>query len=203
MKLVVGLLLFAATQQHRPAGWDRGNKAGWEGDYPPGWTKKSSAQREGFLLQYNAARTELRLHLKGHKKSRFSADAGCSLLLKGVNAGLEISVALDLCKTSADHGLSGADCGIALRSCSRVHGSGIPHGEVGAFVKSRIRAGVRGEFLASSIHGELERRKGNKKGPGVKGASGGPKADGRKPARPSSSGEEGKGKGKGKGKKKK
>jgi hypothetical protein len=177
----------ALAQDHRPRGWDKGTKAGWDGDCPPGWDKRTEAEKKKFCEDYEKARAELVLCIGNAKEPTLSVEVGCDLLLRSVNAGVDIGVALDLCKTSIELRLPKNDCEVALKATLAVHGTDVPQVEICAFVKGRLKVGDRGDVLVVRIKDDVGKRdkaikekkgkpehadKGDKGGNGDKGGKG-------------------------------
>ncbi len=195
MKAVAFLIVVAAladAQDKRPPGWDKGKKAGWDGDVPPGWEKKSDKEKEEHLVVYDKACADLKIHLedciKLDPKLEINVDIGLDLFKRSVNAGFSIDASLDLVRGCVEVKLPRADAEICVKTVScESYEKDVDHKNLGQWVKQQIKDGKRGNELADCIKVEVGKRHDEKqKGKG----SGGPPED------------KGGGKGKGKGKNK-
>jgi hypothetical protein len=188
------LLVLAApadAQDKRPPGWDKGKKAGWDGDVPPGWEKKSAKEKEEYLVVFDKCIAELKLHLEARVKLdsglEINVEVGLDLFKRSCNGGYPVGASADLVKACVELKLPRADAEICLKTCScESLDKEVDHENLGQWVKDQVQSGKRGQELADCIKAEIDRRHDEKQ----KGKSGGPHED------------KGGGKGKGKGKNK-
>jgi hypothetical protein len=166
MRTIVILLALAAVaeaQSNRPPGWDKGKKAGWDGELPPGWEKKTDKEKEEHLAAVDAGCEELKVHvencLKVEPKLELGVDVSVDLFKRCVNAGFPVHASLELVKGCVELKLPKADAEIAVKTCScESFEKDVDHENLGQWVKEQIKAGKRGPELAECIKVEINKR---------------------------------------------
>lgn len=161
MTLILALVLAAAVQEEDPAltdmpeGWQTGKKSGWDGDYPPGWEKKTDQEKREFLRLWNAAKFKYIKFMQGAKGNPTGAVTGEQFMFKAVNGGLGISPALELAKFGQSQKLKEPDFKCMMKGSCAMYGTDVPHGEGVNIVKDLVQAGLRGLALEKRIVTEI------------------------------------------------
>ena len=164
MKMMLAVILFALPQQDDPTltsmpeGWVNGKKSGWDGDYPPGWEKKTEEEKQKFLEQWNNAKFKYIKFMQGAKGFPTPPVTGINLMFRAVNGGLSISATLDLGMFGQNQKLKEVDFKIMLKSACAAYGTEVPHGEAANIVKDLVITGLRGAPLEQRIKAEISKK---------------------------------------------
>ncbi|HKS17431.1 MAG TPA: hypothetical protein VJU16_08975 [Planctomycetota bacterium] len=161
MSLLLALFLTAVPQEDDPTltsmpeGWVSGKKSGWDGDYPPGWEKKTDEEKEKFLETWNNAKARYIRYLKGAKGLPTGPVTGILYMLKAVNAGLGCQASADIAMFGQNRKLKENDFKIMLKAAASVHGTDVPHTDVVVIVKDLLTNGLLGSALDQRIRAEI------------------------------------------------
>jgi hypothetical protein len=160
MSLLIALLLAAVPQEdpsltEMPEGWITGKKSGWDGDYPPGWEKKTDEEKQAFLKKWNEAKFKYIKFMSGAKGHPTGPVTALIFMLKAVNAGLGINQAVDLTMFGQNNKLKEADFKLMLKGASSVYGTEVPHQESVNITKDLVTTGLRGSSLEQRIRAEI------------------------------------------------
>jgi hypothetical protein len=161
MAMILALFLAAAVQEEDPSltempeGWRSGTKSGWDGDYPPGWEKKSDEEKKKFLEQWNAAKFRYIKFMQGAKGNPTGSVTGILFMLKAVNAGLKIPQAADLAMFGQNQKLKEPDFKAMMKGTCAVNGTEVPHGDAVNIAKDLVTSGIRGGTLEKRIGQEI------------------------------------------------
>src|SRR5262245_45114327 len=164
MSLLLALFLTAVPQEDDPTltampeGWVSGKKSGWDGDYPPGWEKKTDEEKQKFLETWNNAKSRYIRSVKGAKGLPTGPVTGILYMLKAVNAGLGCQAAADIAMFGQSKLLKEADFKIMLKAASSAYGTEVPHNEVVVIVKDLVTAGLLGSTLDQRIRAEIMKK---------------------------------------------
>ena len=162
MTLLLALLLtgFQAdpADTEMPKGWVEGKKAGWDGDYPPGWPEKTQEEKDKFLEKWNEAKLRYIRYVQNEKGLPTGPVTAANLMLKSVNGGLQIRTALELTKFGQTSRLKEGDFTIMLKASCSVYGTEVPQDDVITLVKELVAANLRGTVLDQRIRLEIIKR---------------------------------------------
>lgn len=162
MSLMLALLLLAPPQDptltDMPESWINGKKSGWDGDYPPGWDKKTDEEKKKFLERWNNAKFRYIKAMSGVKGTPTGPVAGILIWFKSVNAGLAIEQGEILALFGHTHKLKQPDYEIMFKGASSVHGTEVPHPDAVAITKEAIVAGLRGTALEQKVRAEIQKK---------------------------------------------
>ena len=164
MEMLLALFLVSAIPQddptltEMPEGWVTGKKSGWDGDYPPGWEKKTDEEKKEFLRIWNEAKFKYIKYMQGSKGTPTGAVTAVLFMLKAVNAGLGINQSAALAMFGQDQKLKEADFKIMLKAASSVYGTEVPHYDAVNIVKDLVTTGLRGSALDQRIRAEISKK---------------------------------------------
>ena len=164
MSLLLALFLTAAPQEEDPTltampeGWVSGKKSGWDGDYPPGWEKKTEEEKQKFLETWNLAKARYIRYLKGAKGLPTGPVTGILYMLKAVNAGLGPAASADIAMFGQNKKLKEGDFKIMMKASASVYGTDVPHTEVVVIVKDLLTTGLLGSALDQRIRAEIMKK---------------------------------------------
>lgn len=119
----------------RPPGWNQGKKQGWKTEFPPGWENWDNAKRQQWQHGLNRAKNAVRKHAEARLNASLRA------LEMAARKGTPLNHAEEMAKAGLERGLGPFD-----------------FEPLGKFVVERVRAGLKGEDLATTIHQEINRR---------------------------------------------
>jgi hypothetical protein len=161
MTMILALFLAVAVQEEDPAltempeGWQSGTKSGWDGDYPPGWEKKTDEEKKKMLEQWNQAKFKYIRFMQGAKGNPTGSVTGINFMLKAVNGGVNIPQALELAKFGQQQKLKEQDFKAMMKGSCAMNGTDVPHAEGVNIVKDLVLAGLRGGTLEKRIAVEI------------------------------------------------
>ena len=163
MNLMLALFLIAIPQDDptltsMPEGWVNGKKSGWDGDYPPGWDKKTDEEKEKFLEKWNNAKFRYIKFMQGAKGMPTGAVTAVLFMLKAVNGGLGIDQSAELTMFGQNQKLKEVDFKVMMKAACSVYGTEVPHGEAVNIVKDLVILGLRGSPLDQRIRGEISKK---------------------------------------------
>jgi hypothetical protein len=164
MSMMLALFLCALPPQDDPTltsmpeGWLNGKKSGWDGDYPPGWEKKTEEEKEAFLKEWNEAKFRYIKYMQGAKGNPTGSVTGILFMFKAVNGGVRITQATDLAMFGQNQKLKEPDFKIMMKSACSVYGTEVPHGEMVNIVKDLVTTGLRGAPLEQRIKAEIAKK---------------------------------------------
>ena len=163
--LLVALALTAPLQQdptltEMPEGWVNGKKSGWDGDYPPGWEKKTEEEKQKFLEKWNNAKFKYIKAMTGTKGNPTGNVTGIILMLKAVNAGLDIDPTQQLALFGQQQKLKENEYTIMMKATAQAaSGTDVPHGEAVNITKDIVVSfGLRGSALDQRIRAEIAKK---------------------------------------------
>ena len=119
----------------RPPGWNQGKKQGWKTEFPPGWENWDNAKKQQWQHGLNRAKNAVRKHTEARLNASLRA------LEMAARKGTPLNHAEEMAKAGLERGLGPFD-----------------FEPLGKFVVERVRAGLKGEDLATTIHQEINRR---------------------------------------------
>jgi len=111
------------------------NKENWKTELPPGWKKWDNTKRQQWEQGLNRARDAVR------KRTEARLNAALRTLEMTARKGVPLDHAEQTANAGLDNGLGPFD-----------------FEPFGKFVTERVKAGVKGEYLAKEIHEEVSRR---------------------------------------------
>lgn len=163
MNLLLALLIAAIPQEDptltaMPEGWVSGTKSGWDGDYPPGWEKKTDEEKQKFLEKWNSAKSRYIRYMLGVKGSPTGPVTGILYMLKAVNGGLDINSTCDLGMFGQKQKMKEADFKLMLKGATAVHGTDVPPVEAVNIVKDLVITGLKGSTLEIKIRAEIAKK---------------------------------------------
>lgn len=162
MSLLLILMLMSPqddpTLTEMPEGWVTGKKSGWDGDFPPGWEKKTDEEKQKFLEQWNNAKFRYIKFMQGAKGHPTGPVTGVLYMLKAVNAGLAINASAELAMFGQNRKLKEADFKIMMKAASSVYGTEVPHFEAVNIVKDLLTTGLLGTALDQRIRAEISKK---------------------------------------------
>lgn len=123
-----------------PPGWKQGNKQGWKTEFPPGWKSWDNAKRQQWKHGLERAKNAVRKHNEARLNAALRA------LELAARKGTPLHHAEEMAKTGLERGLGPFD-----------------FEPLGKFVVERVRAGLKGEDLAKTIHQEISARRQERK----------------------------------------
>ena len=163
MKALLALFLILAPQEDptltsMPEGWVTGKKSGWDGDYPPGWDKKTDEEKEKFLEKWNAAKFRYIRTMQGVKGNPTGSVTGVLFMLKAVNGGVGIDQAVDLGIFGQAQKLKESDFKLMMKASCAMYGTEVPPGEAVLIIKDLVIAGLRAAPLEQRIRAEISKK---------------------------------------------
>src|SRR5688572_22212503 len=163
MSFMLALILAALPQEDptltkMPEGWITGKKSGWDGDYPPGWEKKSDEDKEKFLQLWNQAKFKYIKAVQGAKGLPTGLVTAIDYMLRAVNGGLLPHPAAELAIFGQNQKLKDAEFKIMMKASTSVHGTEVPHGEAVNIIKDLVITGIRGPILDQRIRAEIKNK---------------------------------------------
>lgn len=164
MSLLLALALTSFVQQEgeehtkMPEGWVSGKKSGWDGDYPPGWEKKTDEEKKKVLEQWNAAKSRYIKAVMGMKGNPTGSVTGIDLMLKAVNGGLHITAAQQLAIFGHQAKLKEPDYKLMLKGATAAYGTDVPYNDVVTIVKELVTAGLKGGTLEQRIRDDIAKK---------------------------------------------
>jgi len=163
MNLLLALFLIAIPQEDptlttMPEGWVNGKKSGWDGDYPPGWDKKTDEEKEAFLERWNKAKFKYIQSMQGAKGNPTGAVTAILFMLKAANGGVGVEQSAELGMFGQKQKLKEADFKLMMKAACAVHGTEVPQGEAVNIVKDLVILGLRGSPLEQRIRAEISKK---------------------------------------------
>ena len=123
-----------------PPGWKQGKKQGWKTEFPPGWKSWDNAKKQQWKHGLERAKNAVR------KQTEARLNAALRALEMAARKGVPLHHAEQMAKAGLEHGVGPFD-----------------FEPLGKFVVERVRAGLKGEDLAKTIHQEINARRQERK----------------------------------------
>lgn len=146
------------SAKKRPAGWDRGEKAGWENSTPPGWAKWDSTQQKGWQKELDDAKEQVREKGKKAKKRGAELDSLDVAVEAAARKGVPVEDVQGVVEKGIARGLKGREMEMATRGMAEGIEKGVESAPLTVFVHQKLDEGLRGDELATQIQQEVQRR---------------------------------------------
>ena len=163
MTFMLALILSALPQEDpsltkMPEGWITGKKSGWDGDYPPGWDKKTDEEKEKFLQLWNQAKFKYIRAVSGNKGNPTGLVTAIDYMFRAVNGGVMPHSAAELAIFGQNQKLKDAEFKIMMKASTCMHYTDLPHGEGVNIIKDLVLTGIRGPILDQRIRAEIKKK---------------------------------------------
>ena len=150
-----------AQPKDTPPGFDKGKKAGWDGDVPPGWAKWDKARRHKHELTVAVAVKRVRHHAKN---KHITPDQAARAVRRSINAGLTIELAEGTVTLSIDRGHTHTQLETVARHVAQGHHAGLNAKEIRGHAYGLIKNGKhKGKALGIALRAEHDRRHARRK----------------------------------------
>ena len=148
----------------RPPGWSQGEKEGWRGIYPPGLQGGANEEKR---TEFTQKRKEAEKLLKGkaaEKKIKEEEAQYLALLFNlAARKGVPIHNALKLTEDMLDHGVEKDGAERITRAYAYGVDKKADYDSLGRLVSEKLKAGHKGDDLATLIYDEIDKRPGEQK----------------------------------------